>query len=197
MPRVTWCSKELVSQCHIEYWTWNPSPSLSLVLTYIHREREHHNSLLRMDQLVAEESMETPSNQNTTEQSLRPSKKGGYRTMPFIIGNKYISISHTYIYIYFSYYKQYTKKSFCWPYFFSCSCCWKINSEWIIWESSQLRTDAEHDLLFDERISHWDCKWNKHIVHVVSHIQCPSHCGRFPLWFFLGPVLGHRLGILL
>ena len=77
-----------------------PSLSLSLVLTYIQREREHHNSLLRMDQLVAEESMETPSNQNTTEQSLRPSRKGGYRTMPFIIGNKYISISHTSIYIY-------------------------------------------------------------------------------------------------
>uniref|UniRef100_A0A7N2L2X2 Nitrate transporter n=1 Tax=Quercus lobata TaxID=97700 RepID=A0A7N2L2X2_QUELO len=41
-----------------------------------------------MDQLVAEESMETPSNQNTTEQSLRPSRKGGYRTMPFIIVNE-------------------------------------------------------------------------------------------------------------
>ncbi|KAK4605287.1 hypothetical protein RGQ29_013381 [Quercus rubra] len=41
-----------------------------------------------MDQLVAEESMETPSNQNTTEQSLRPSRKGGYRAMPFIIVNE-------------------------------------------------------------------------------------------------------------
>ncbi|KAF3965889.1 hypothetical protein CMV_009962 [Castanea mollissima] len=41
-----------------------------------------------MDQLVAEESMETPSNQNTTEQSLRPSRKGGFRTMPFIIVNE-------------------------------------------------------------------------------------------------------------
>ncbi|KAL4605143.1 hypothetical protein ACB092_09G007700 [Castanea dentata] len=41
-----------------------------------------------MDQLVAEESMETPSNQNTTEQSSRPSRKGGFRTMPFIIVNE-------------------------------------------------------------------------------------------------------------
>ena len=98
-----------------ELETLSLSLSLSCFDLHTETEREHHNSLLRMDQLVAEESMETPSNQNTTEQSLRPSKKGGYRTMPFIIGNKYISISHTYIYIYiyFSYYKQYTKKSFC------------------------------------------------------------------------------------
>uniref|UniRef100_A0A7N2M9D0 Nitrate transporter n=1 Tax=Quercus lobata TaxID=97700 RepID=A0A7N2M9D0_QUELO len=41
-----------------------------------------------MDQLVAEESMETPSNQNSTEQSSRPSRKGGFRTMPFIIVNE-------------------------------------------------------------------------------------------------------------
>ncbi|KAK7854154.1 hypothetical protein CFP56_033379 [Quercus suber] len=38
-----------------------------------------------MDQLVAEDSMETPSNQNTAEQSSRPRRKGGFRTMPFII----------------------------------------------------------------------------------------------------------------
>jgi hypothetical protein len=44
-----------------------------------------------MEQIVAEENMENPSNQMMTEQSSRP-RKGGFRTMPFIIGN---DISHT------------------------------------------------------------------------------------------------------
>uniref|UniRef100_A0A2N9H1W9 Major facilitator superfamily (MFS) profile domain-containing protein n=1 Tax=Fagus sylvatica TaxID=28930 RepID=A0A2N9H1W9_FAGSY len=40
-----------------------------------------------MEQIVAEENMENPSNQMMTEQSSRP-RKGGFRTMPFIIVNE-------------------------------------------------------------------------------------------------------------